>query len=431
LKLNFKILRLSKFNNDFARSVTTLVSGTVLSQLVVFALSPVISRLYSPEETANFSIYTRIIIFVSTLATARFESALALPKRNEHAFSLYRLMVQLILISFVVSIVLSILYVFFGLKYKDESFIYLMIPIGFVPLCMMNIGNGWAMRLGQFKEVSRFRIINSLSMNFSNVLFGTLGLGYKGLILGFVVGVTLPGAWFTRKYHLLKLKYKDFSIKKRKNIIGKTYIDFPKVNLPHALMDITRELLIVFFILLFFSKNELGSYDFSFKMLKLPLTVIGGAIGQVYFQKIASKKNLGESIYEITIQTMRNLFLISIVPFTVLYFFGENLFSFVFGKEWALAGRYSELMAPWLMMNLVVSPVSQLPVVLGKLKEFFFVGLIGSILLIGFLCSPYFMKSISFESILFYVNWTQFLFLLIVTIWFFKLSKSNSAELKK
>jgi O-antigen/teichoic acid export membrane protein len=242
-------------------------------------------------------------------------------------------MVQLILISFVVSIVLSILYVFFGLKYKDESFIYLMIPIGFVPLCMMNIGNGWAMRLGQFKEVSRFRIINSLSMNFSNVLFGTLGLGYKGLILGFVVGVTLPGAWFTRKYHLLKLKYKDFSIKKRKNIIGKTYIDFPKVNLPHALMDITRELLIVFFILLFFSKNELGSYDFSFKMLKLPLTVIGGAIGQVYFQKIASKKNLGESIYEITIQTMRNLFLISIVPFTVLYFFGENLFSFVFNEK--------------------------------------------------------------------------------------------------
>ena len=166
-------------------------------------------------------------------------------------------------------------------------------------------------------------------------------------------------------------------------------------------------------------------------MLKLPLTVIGGAIGQVYFQKIASKKNQGESIYEITIQTMRNLFFISIVPFSVLYFFGETLFSFVFGKEWALAGRYSEIMAPWLMMNLVVSPVSQLPVVLGKLKEFFFVGLIGSVLLIGFLTSPYFVVSISFETILKYINWTQFLFLIIVMIWFFKLSKSNSFELKK
>jgi O-antigen/teichoic acid export membrane protein len=101
---------LSKLKGDFAKSVMTLVTGTVLSQIIVFALSPIISRLYSPEETANFSIYTRIIVFVSTIATARFESALALPKRNEHAFSLYRLFVQLVIISFFVSIILSILY---------------------------------------------------------------------------------------------------------------------------------------------------------------------------------------------------------------------------------------------------------------------------------------------------------------------------------
>jgi O-antigen/teichoic acid export membrane protein len=418
-------LKIPKLNSDFAKSVTTLVTGTVLSQLIVFALSPIISRLYTPEETANFSIYTRIIIFVSTLATARFESALALPKRNEHAFSLYRLIVQLVLISFFASIFLSIIYVFYGAKSKEESFIYLMVPLGFAPLCMMNIGNGWAMRLGQFKEISRVRMLNSLSMNLSNVLFGWLGFGYKGLILGYIIGVSLPGAWFTRKYHLLKLKYKDFSFRSRRKVIGKTYIDFPKVNLPHALMDITRELLIVFFILLFFNKNVLGSYDFSFKMLKLPLTVIGGAIGQVYFQKIASMKNKGESLFEITIQTMRNLFLISIVPFSVLFLWGEELFSFVFGQEWTLAGRYSEIMAPWLMMNLVVSPVSQLPVVLGKLKAFFWVGLIGSVLLVGFLNIPHFNLNISFDDLLFYINWTQFLFLFIVMVWFVKLAKSS------
>jgi O-antigen/teichoic acid export membrane protein len=423
-------LKIPKLNSDFAKSVTTLVSGTVLSQLIVFALSPLISRLYSPEESANFSIYARIILFVSTIATARFESALALPKRNEHAFSLYRLIVQLVIISFFISILVSIIYVFFGLKKTDESFIYLMIPFGFAPLCMMNIGNGWAMRLGQFKEISRVRMLNSLSMNLSNVFLGWLGLGYKGLILGYIIGVTLPGAWFTRKYHLLKLKYKDFTIRKRKSVIGKTYIEFPKVNLPHALMDITRELLIVYFILLFFDKKVLGSYDFSFKMLKLPLTVIGGAIGQVYFQKIASKKNNGESLFEITIQTMRNLFFISIVPFTVLYLWGEELFSFVFGAEWSLAGKYSEIMAPWLMMNLVVSPVSQLPVVIGKIKSFFWVGLLGSFLLVALLTVPYFNKSLSFDLILLYINWSQFLFLIFVRIWFIKISKSDFELIK-
>jgi O-antigen/teichoic acid export membrane protein len=274
-------------------------------------------------------------------------------------------------------------------------------------------------------------MLNSLSMNLSNVLFGWIGLGYKGLILGYIIGVSLPAVWFTRKYHLLRLKYKDFSLKKRKRVIGKTYMEFPKVNLPHALMDITRELLIVFFILLFFNKNILGSYDFSFKMLKLPLTVIGGAIGQVYFQKIAAKKNNGESLYEITIQTMRNLFLISIIPFSILYFFGENLFSFVFGEEWTLAGKYSEIMAPWLMMNLIVSPISQLPVVIGKIKSFFLVGFIGSISLIGFLSSPSFVNGITFEELLQYINWSQFFFLLIVMFWFIRISKYQYNFVKK
>jgi O-antigen/teichoic acid export membrane protein len=195
-------------------------------------------------------------------------------------------------------------------------------------------------------------------------------------------------------------------------------------------MDITRELLIVYFILLFFDKKVLGSYDFSFKMLKLPLTVIGGAIGQVYFQKIASKKNNGESLFEITIQTMRNLFFISIVPFTVLYLWGEELFSFVFGAEWSLAGKYSEIMAPWLMMNLVVSPVSQLPVVIGKIKSFFWVGLLGSFLLVALLTVPYFNKSLSFDLILLYINWSQFLFLFFVMLWFIKISKSDFELIK-
>ncbi len=418
-------MKSGKFNNDFFKSVTTLVTGTIFAQIVVFILSPIISRFYTPDETANFSIYTRIIILVSTLATARFESALALPKRNEHAFSLYRLIVRLVIISFIISIVLTLLYVFFGLKNTNESFLYLMIPIGFVPLCMMNIGNSWAMRQGQFKEISKLKMVNSISMNLANVLFGIFGLGYRGLIFGYIIGVVLPGAWFTRKYHLLKLKYKDFSNINRRKIISATYIDFPKVNLPHALMDITRELLIAFFILLFYSKNILGSYDFSFKMLKLPLTILGASIGQVYFQKIAFKKNNGESINEITFLTIKNLFLISIVPFSIIYFYGEELFTFVFGKDWQLAGKYSEIMAPWLMVNLVSSPISHLPIVLGKLRTFFWVGFTGSILLLSILIIPFFNSNLSFELLLKFINYSQSLFLIFVLIWFIKLSRKH------
>jgi ABC-type Na+ efflux pump permease subunit len=88
-------------------------------------------------------------------------------------------------------------------------------------------------------------------------------------------------------------------------------------------------------------------------------------------------------------------------------------------------------MAPWLMMNLIVSPISQLPVVIGKIKSFFLVGFIGSISLIGFLSSPSFVNGITFEELLQYINWSQFFFLLIVMFWFIRISKYQYNFVKK
>lgn len=417
------------FKGDFAKSVLTLITGTVISQVIVFFFSLIISRLYTPEETSYFSIYTRIVLFVSTIATARFESALALPKREEHAFSLYRLLIQLITISFVTTLFFSICTILFWSLESYYVFILLLVPFGFASLSLMNIGNNWGLRLGNFKEISRVRMLNSFSMNSVTVLFGCLGFGYQGLILGYVVGHAIPAFWFTRKYHLLKLKFLDFVNSRRKKVIGKTYIQFPKVMLPHALIDISRELLIVFFIILYFDKSSLGSYDFSFKMLKLPLTVVGSAIGQVYFQKIAKKKNEGESLVGITYETIRNLCLISIIPFTILMFFGADLFAFVFGENWRVAGEYSQIMAPWLMVNLIVSPISQLPVVVGKLKAFFWIGLVGSILSISVLNIPLLVnKPISFHVVLRWMNWSQFVFLLVVLVWMVYIVKKDQRQ---
>lgn len=418
------------FKNDFVKSVTILVTGTILSQLVVFLLSPIISRLYTPEDNADFAIFIRIVIFISTIVTARFESALVLPKKDEHAFSLYQLLILLIKYGFIISLPISFLIVFFFELSPNIDFVIVSVPFGFLLLAIMNIGNNLAIRFGEFKEISRIRMLNSISMNFANILFGCAGLAFKGLILGYVISVALPSMWFTRKFRLLSLKFIDFSNTKRKYVIGRKYLEFPKVMLPHALIDIFREMLIVFFILLYFDKNTLGSYDFSFKMLKLPLTVLGAAIGQVYFQNIAKKYNNGESLMYITFTTMRNLFLFSIVPFGLLFFIGDELFAFVFGENWRQAGEYSQIMAPWLMLNLIVSPISQLPMVLGKLKFFFWIGLVGSILLISVLNLPFFIgQQLTFNTVLKWINWTQFAFMLFVLVWMINLVKTQKKGL--
>ena len=84
---------LKRFNSDFIKSIVTLVTGTMIAQVVTYLLSPVLTRVYTPEDMSYLSLYSRIVAFFAVVATARFELAFPLPKRDEHAFSLYRLLI--------------------------------------------------------------------------------------------------------------------------------------------------------------------------------------------------------------------------------------------------------------------------------------------------------------------------------------------------
>ena len=57
---------------DFVKSVAVLMIGTILAQLFSFLISPILTRIYTPEEMGDLNLYLRIVGFLSVLATARF-----------------------------------------------------------------------------------------------------------------------------------------------------------------------------------------------------------------------------------------------------------------------------------------------------------------------------------------------------------------------
>jgi teichuronic acid exporter len=90
--------------------------------------------------------------------------------------------------------------------------------------------------------------------------------------------------------------------------------------LPHAIMDLSRDLLMAVLILELFSKEDFGLYDHSYRMLRLPLVFVGVAIGQVFFQRCAEMYNQGQDITHLIKKAIRTLTLLSIVPFGFIFF---------------------------------------------------------------------------------------------------------------
>jgi len=409
--------------SEVVKNIMLLTSGTALSQIVAYILTPIITRLYSPAESAELGLYIRIVSAGAAIATARYELALPVVKLDHHSFRVYHFALRITLVTSLVALVVSLYPILFSKDISGIAF-YLSIPFGIALLAFQNLGMNWSLRMKQFRLISLSKIVSSASGNILKVIFGFMNSGYIGLILGTVIGFISGCLFFLKDFRLTKAKYNITSGSLRNRILAKEHIDFPKINLPHTLMDMGKELLIAAILWEMFGKREYGLYNHTYQMLRVPLVLIGASIGQVFFQRCAEKINQEENIFPIALQSVKTLFLFSIVPFIVVFFFGSELFVFVFGDEWKEAGEYSEIMAPWFMINFVSSPISSLPLILKKQASFFFIAVFGSILMIATLVLPNWLYESSIYETLWVTSISQAIYLTIVIFLILRFAKN-------
>jgi O-antigen/teichoic acid export membrane protein len=232
---------------------------------------------------------------------------------------------------------------------------------------------------------------NSLGLNISRVLSGFFHMGKWGLFLSFFLSLIIGAAHFLKDFFHWNKKPTTSLSKKKMMSLARTYKDFPLINLPHALSDNLREVLVALIIIEVFSEQIFGSFDHTFRMLRLPVMIIGTSISQILFNRISSYRLEKKMLMPIVVKVFLSLTVLSLIPFSIVYFYGQPLFVFVFGEQWQESGRLSEIMAPWLMLNFVSSPLTIIPLVLEKQKTFFFIGISASILqVLGFLVLPAF-----------------------------------------
>lgn len=405
--------------SDFLRSIMVLTSGTVIAQILSYAVTPLITRLFTTEDFGEIGVFVRIVGFITALGTARYELTLPLPKNQSHAFQLFRLSLRISVWMVSITLLSGLVYwAFTGMESYTLLYVF-MIAIATFFTIFKNIGTNWAIRNEAFKRISSSNILTAISTNGLKLVAGVLNYGVPGLIISTILG-TMVGVLF---YALDFIKNKKKEVfqrsKKRMYALSKKYKEFPRVNLPHTIIDSARELLIAFFIVQIFSQSFFGSYDLSFRMLKIPLLLIGVSLGQIFYNKCSALYANKREMFPLLKRTTFLLLAISIVPFTIIFFYGEPIFVWVFGDQWVLAGRISEILAPWLMVNFIASPISTLPMVIGKQVLFFWIGLISTaIQLIGFGFVPLVLFDGNIDEILLvtWISYTMTVYLIIVTI---------------
>ncbi|MBE0447462.1 MAG: oligosaccharide flippase family protein [Actinobacteria bacterium] len=347
----------------FARNVAVLAGGTALAQGLTVLASPILTRLYKPEDFGILAVYASILSILLVVASWRYEMAIPLPEDEVIAANLMALALLVLLgMSFATGVGVWL--------FSNDIMLWpnaspLGVYLWLLPISLFGAGgyqilNYWAVRKGSFARIARTKLNQSIGSIITQLSLGLLHFGPLGLLAGQMIGQasgTMTLAKLARRKDSEALKKISFSgIRWAAN----RYRRFPMITSGSAVLNSLGLQAPVLLLTAFYGPQVVGWFAFAQRVTSMPLNLVGQSLAQVYFGEAAQLAR--EDPRRLRMRFLgisRRLLLIGAGPVIFLGLAGEQLFSLIFGNQWQEAGLYVQLMAVMFLAQFIATPLSQ------------------------------------------------------------------------
>lgn len=413
--------------SPFLKSVITIFTGGAIAQVIPFMVEPILTRIYTPEEFALFAQFISFTTLFTIIATARYELAIMLPNSERKSINILALsLIISILIAFI-SLIIVLLFRFpiaHFLNNEKLTFFLWLTPITVLFAGLYQTFNYWSLRNKRFGLISISRIIQTTTNSSGNIIFGLLKWGSKGLIISFLIGQFTSFLSFISKFIQSDKRTTQLINKKEIMELASSYSDFPKINSLHAFTDILQQSLVIFLLSYFFTSDDVGYYSRTYRLLIAPVSLIGTSVGQVFFQRASSEYAKGNNISQFVLKNLKMMLWVAVPFLIIISTMAPQIFGWFLGNGWEQAGFYAQYISLWLTMSILISPISTIPLIVGKQKQAFLLSLLGnSLIVLSVWIGGYFFKNIKISLLL--ISASMFIYFTFVLYWFIKISENH------
>lgn len=347
-------------NNRFLTGVLTLASATAAGQLILVLATPLLTRLYTPEEFGLLAVFMAVMAVVLVVSSLRYEFAIPLPRNAGSARQLLYLALAINLAMAVLSLLAVVLFrddIARLVKAPQLSTYLWLLPLGILFAGTYKALSYWAIRNKDYPVIARTKIVQSLANVATQVLAGLAGLGAFGLMLGQVVGQTAGAARLATGARLRGV----FSLERLNSLRSRAMLrrhrHFPKYDAPAATVDVLSVQLPNLMLAGLFSPMVAGLYMLAERVLSAPMGLLGQAVGQVLFGSSRDAIQQG-TLDRLAIRIIASLSAMILLPAIVVFFWAGDLFAWIFGDVWREAGLYASWMILGLSVQFLYSPIS-------------------------------------------------------------------------
>lgn len=323
----------------YLKNIYTLSSASIVAQVINLIGVVLLARLYSPDAFGVYASFVATIYIVSVISTMRIEVLLPLSQSNERAVLLriLKIVIAVVCVCFIIAV---------GAYQKYTNLTIQLLPIILLGLALFSFSinkvvHFYLLSIQKFESIRNLKVLVVLSTLLLQVLLGMfISFNYYSLLAGFCIGF-----FITTYYYYRKTFYRDASEPLSKAELYSVYKkckSYIKKEIPTSIFNVMAIELPVILIIYSFDPKLAGAYAIVQRVLAAPITLLSQSISQVFLTQA------GRSTNKEQLSLARKLVLfctcLSLPPVLLTHLYGKEIFTFVFGESWVMAGSISEIL---------------------------------------------------------------------------------------
>ena len=342
--------------------------------------------------TGQLGVIAALVGIIVPVSCLRYELALPLVVNDADALRLFQVVLGMVAVAGALSILscglVQLLHLHDAIGELEGLLWFL--PMIVIGAGILNCVNMWCNRIGAFGILSRNRVMAVLVNGVIVVGAGLLGHASSfWLLLGLLMSGfgcvaytlkklkgagTFPAVWPARGGET------PLAIR-----LLKQFKQFPQFNAPMTLMDQAAAMSPALLFASYFSTSVTGQFNLSLSVLRIPASLLGAAVAQVFYHKASGLLSDAPQLRRLVLRTSIFLLLVAVPMALVIALFGPARFELVFSAKWRTSGEYSQVLVCSAAMLLVLSPTSMLPSLLNLQHKHFVIAACSSVLRIALL----------------------------------------------
>jgi O-antigen/teichoic acid export membrane protein len=331
---------------------------------------PILTDLYPSETFGVQAVFMAVVQTVAIGANGGYDQAIMLPQAEGDARALFRLSQWLNL-----GIVLMITLLLLGVGewfWHQMEVNALGLWQWLLPLSLWLEGSMKPLRVmhnrrGAYHILTSSKLVQAIGSGGLMLLLGWQGWGIAGLLLGWTIGMLLGWLVLMGTYWIAVVRAPEPQVSLR--LMALTYRDFPLKSMGSSWLNTFSRQLPFYLLPIFFGQMVNGYYFMAHRALMLPMSLVSGAIGEVFFRQAALRKQQGASaVIALARRTALQLAALGSIPLVVMMLAGPWIAAIALGPDWETAGSYARWLMPWVFMTFVASPMTCLTDIYRRLE---------------------------------------------------------------